>query len=346
VARAANAAAAGRRVTSHDVAARAGVSQATVSLVFSGAATTRVSAATRERVLEAARALGYEPNAVARALAQGRTSTVGIVIPALRDPFFLDAVTGARRVLTRRGFAAIVAEAEETSAVGTIAMLRGRQIDGLLINAVGLSSVEVAALEGLRVVLIDDRSERFPGVVSDAEEAGRLVGQHLVGLGHRLVGYLGPLADAQAFRLRERGFARALREAGVLPRSEHVRRVPPTTDGGRAGMQSLLALAEPPTAIFCSNDLVALGALKTCARAGIAVPERISIVGCGDIESASLVTPELTTVNLRPQELGARAARLLLDLVDGHIPRASRKALGVDLMVRGTTAPPPTPQRT
>ena len=103
MARASNAATAGRRVTSHDVAARAGVSQATVSLVFSGAEATRVGAATRVRVLEAARALGYEPNAVARALAQGRTSTVGIVIPALRDPFFLDAVTGARRVLTRRG---------------------------------------------------------------------------------------------------------------------------------------------------------------------------------------------------------------------------------------------------
>jgi LacI family transcriptional regulator len=199
----------------------------------------------------------------------------------------------------------------------------------------------VAALDGLAVVLIDEPSERWPNVVSDAEEAGRLVGRHLLELGHRRIGFLGPLVDAHAFRLRERGFAGVLRAAGLAPSSEHVRRVPATVDGGRDGMQALLTDAATPTAVFCANDLVALGALKACARAKRRVPRDVSIVGCDDIESAQLVTPELTTVAVRPRELGARAAKLLLDVIAGRETRARAKPLGVELMVRGTTARPP-----
>jgi DNA-binding LacI/PurR family transcriptional regulator len=94
--------------------------------------------------------------------------------------------------------------------------------------------------------------------------------------------------------------------------------------------------------VFCANDLVALGALKACARAKRRVPNDVSIVGCDDIESAQLVTPELTTVAIRPRELGARAAKLLLDVIAGRPPRARPKPLDVELMVRGTTARPPT----
>ena len=330
-----------RRITSRDVAARAGVSQATVSLVFSGAPPSRVGPATRERVLAAARALGYEPNVVARALVQGRSYTVGLVMPALRDPFFIDAATGAQRVLREQGYAVILAEADESSADRTVAMLRGRQIDGLMIDAMGISSMAPESLEGLAVVLIDEPSLRWPGVVSDAEEAGRLVARHLVDLGHRRIGFLGPLTDAHAFRLRERGFAGVLRAEGILPRSEHVCRVPATVNGGRDGMRTLLTDAAAPTAVFCANDLVALGALKACVQAKRRVPNDVSIVGCDDIESAQLVTPELTTVAIRPRELGARAAKLLLDVIEGRPHRARPKPLDVELIVRGTTARPP-----
>jgi LacI family transcriptional regulator len=329
-------------VTSHDVAKLAGVSQTTVSLVFSGsAAGTRVGPATRARVLDAARTLGYEPNAVARALVQGRSRSVGIAVPTLRDPFFLDVVSGAQRVLRAEGYAVLLAEADESASMtSAIALFRARQIDGLLIDPVGLSAVDPSALQGAPVVLIDDQSDRWPGVRADAERAGRIVAEHLLALGHRRLGFLGPLTEMPSAARCERGFARVLREAGVAPRSAHVRRVPATVEGGKAGMQALLALAERPTAVFCANDLIALGALKSCVRAHVHVPDEMSIVGCGDIESATLVTPELTTVNLRPLEVGARAARLLLELVDGAPPRAM-KPLPVELVVRGTTAPPP-----
>lgn len=330
-----------RRVTSHDVAKLAGVSQTTVSLVFRGTASTRVGPDTRTRVLDAARELGYEPNAVARALVQGRSHSVGIAVPALRDPFFLDVVTGAQRVLRAEGYAVLFAEADGGDSVSSsVALLRARQVDGLLIDPVGLASVDASALVGVRVVLLDDQSDDWPGVRADAEQAGRLVAEHLLSLGHRRLGFLGPLAEAPSSRGRERGFARVTREAGVTLLSDRVRRVPATVEGGREGMRTLLGLDDPPTAVFCATDRIALGALKSCAHARVRVPDAISIVGCGDAESASLVTPELTTVNLRPHEVGARAARLLLDLLN-NAPTRVMKPLPVELVVRGSTAPPP-----
>ncbi len=329
-----------RRVTSRDVAARAGVSQATVSLVLSGAPRGRIGPAARERVLQAARELGYEPNVVARSLVQGRSFAIGIIVPSLRDPFFADAITGAQRVAREEGYAVILAEANETAVESTVAMLRGRQIDGVLIDAVGTALVSAPALDGLTVVSIDDVSGPWPGVMSDAEGAGRLVARHLVDLGHRQFAFLGPLTEAHAFRLRERGFTQTLRAAAATPPSDWVRRVPATVAGGRTGMAALLALKERPTAVFCANDLIAFGALKACARAGLRVPDQMSIVGCDDIEGAELVTPELTTVAVRPRELGARAARMLLQTIAGRGAPKRPKALEVKLVVRGTTAPP------
>ncbi len=330
-----------RRVTSRDVAARAGVSQATVSLVLSGAPQGRIGPAARERVLRAARDLGYEPNLVARSLVQGRSFAIGVIVPSFRDPFFADAIAGAQRVAREEGYAVILAEADETAVESTVAMLRGRQIDGVLIDAVGAALVSAPALNGLTVVSIDDASGPWPSVTSDAEEAGRLAARHLLDLGHRACAFLGPLTEAHAFRLRERGFTQALRAADATPTSDCVRRVPATAAGGRAGMDALLALHPRPTAVFCANDLIALGALKACVRAGLRLPEQMSIVGCDDIEGAELVTPELTTIALRPRELGARAARMLLQAIAGREVPKRPKALDVKLVVRGTTAPPP-----
>ena len=316
------------------------MSQATVSLVLNGAPQGRIGSAARERVLRAARDLGYEPNVVARSLVQGRSFTIGVIVPALRDPFFADAITGAQRVAREEGYAVILAEADETAVESTVAMLRGRQIDGVLIDAVGTALVNARALDGLKVVSIDDATGPWPGVMSDAEGAGRLVARHLFDLGHRQCAFLGPLTEAHAFRLRERGFTQTLRAEGAAPNSDYVRRVPPTVAGGRAGMAALLTLATRPTAVFCANDLIAFGALKECALAGVRVPEQMSIMGCDDIEGAQLVTPELTTVAVRPRELGARAARMLLQAIAGKVAPARPKPLPVHLVVRGTTAPP------
>jgi LacI family transcriptional regulator len=337
---------ANRRITTHDVAAKAGVSQPTVSLVLSRNARARVAPETRARVLQAAAELGYRPNVVARSLVQRRSYALGIIVPDLRNPFFADVISGAERVAVAEGYATLLCEASLTPAERHLETLQGRLIDGVIIDSLGAASLPEGVLEGLNVVLIDEPSERWPGVASDALGAGRLAAEHLLALGHRRVGFVGPAVDVHGFRMRERGFVAALRAAGLAVDSAHLRRTPATVEGGRQAMRALLALpaAARPTALFCANDLLALGALKACSAAGVRVPTELSIVGCDDIEMATLVTPELTTIAVPARELGARAARLLIRAIgaDAPPPRPGR-ALPVKLVARGTTAAPPRP---
>lgn len=319
-----------------DVARRAGVSQSLVSLVIAGNTSVRVAEATRTRILKAARDLGYRPNVVAQALVRRRSYAIGLIIPDLRNAFFADVVSGAERVAASEGYAVLFCDAVGVPAEQHLEALRARQIDGVIIDAMGAASLNEGALAGLNVVLIDEPSDAILGVTSDAEGAGRLAAEHLLKLGHLHIGFLGPASEVWAFRMRERGFLQALRRAGITIAPQDLRRAPPTVDGGRTSIRALLGQPERPTAVFCANDLMALGALKACASMGIEVPSQLSVVGCDDIETARLVSPELTTIAVPARELGARAARMLLRLLDGESVRPA-KALPVRLVVRGTT---------
>lgn len=338
-----------KRITTHDVAKRAGVSQPTVSLVLSKNARARVSAETRERVLLAARELGYVPNVVARSLVRNRSYAIGVIVPDLRNPFFAEVVSGAERVASEAGYAVLLCETREIPRDRHIQALIERQVDGIMVDAIGAASLPEAMLAGVNLVLIDEPPDRWPGVASDAIGAGRMAAEHLLSLGHSRFGFIGPATNVHAIRMRERGFVRALASRNIRIESSMLRRVAATAAGGQAGMRALLALENPPTAVFCSNDLVAAGALKVCSLDGVTVPEEMSIVGCDDIELASLLVPELTTIAIPARELGARAARLLLQgLKDNESesrtsPRPQR-TIASRLVVRGTTAPPPANQ--
>ena len=327
------------RVTMVDVARRAGVSQPLVSLVIGGNPRARVADATRQRILDAARELGYRPNVIARSLVRGRAYAIGLIIPDLGNPFFADVVRGAERVAAEQGYALLLCDAAEFGIEGHLETLRARQIDGIIMDAPGAASLEAEAVAGLNLVLVDEPGSAYYGVASDAVEAGRLAARHLLDLGHRRFGFIGPAADIWAFRMRERGFVQELRAAGIAIESAHFRRATPTVEGGRAAMRAMLALPDHPTAVFCANDLLALGALKSCARSRVPVPETLSIMGCDDIEAARLVTPELSTITIPARELGARAARMLIRLVTGESIRPARP-LTVALAARGTTRAP------
>jgi len=330
-----------RPVTTHDVARRAGVSQATVSLVLSGNPRARVAQATRERVLEAAEELGYRPNILARGLVRGKSYAIGVVVPDLTNPFYLDVVTGAQRVAAEAGYAVLPGDTRESTPIRHLEALRARQVDGVIIDGVGAAALPHDALSELKVVVVDEPSERWPGVASDALAAGRLAAEHLVGLGHRRVAFIGPATDVHGFRMRERGFFQALREGGIPLPHEWLRRTPPTVSGGLAAMKALLASTRP-TAVFCANDLIAMGALKAALKAGVDVPRELSIIGCDDVEMASVVTPELTTIAIPARELGARAARLLIRQLDGQeVSVKPSKPLPVRLVRRATTAAAP-----
>jgi len=329
-------------VTTHDVAARAGVSQPTVSLVLSRNPTARVAPETRERVIRAAEELGYRPNVVARSLVRRRSYAIGLVVPDLANQFFAHVVSGAERVAVDEGYAVLLCEQGGAGIDRHLDALRARQVDGVILDAAGAASIPEELLDGINVVLIDQPSQRWPGVASDAEGAGRMAAEHLVGLGHQRIAFVGPSADVHSFRMRERGFARALRDRGLPLETDLLRRAPATVAGGHAAMRALLAQPTPPTALFCANDLLALGAYKACAQAGVSIPGDVSIVGCDDIEFAQLVTPELTTVAVPARELGARAARLLVRALGGEPAPPSQQArpLPVRLVVRGSTAAP------
>ncbi|HET7464980.1 MAG TPA: LacI family DNA-binding transcriptional regulator [Longimicrobium sp.] len=330
-----------RPVTTHDVARRAGVSQATVSLVLSGNPRARVAPATRERVLEAAEELGYRPNILARGLVRGKSYAIGVVVPDLTNPFYLDVVTGAQRVAAEAGYAVLPGDTRESTPIRHLEALRARQVDGVIIDGVGAAALPHDALSELKVVVVDEPSERWPGVASDALAAGRLAAGHLVGLGHRRVAFIGPATDVHGFRMRERGFFQALRDSGISLPHEWLRRTPPTVSGGLAAMKALLATSRP-TAVFCANDLIAMGALKAALKAGVDVPRELSIIGCDDVEMASVVTPELTTIAIPARELGARAARLLIRQLDGQeVSARPGKPLPVRLVRRATTAAAP-----
>ena len=336
-----------RHVTGHDVAAHAGVSQSTVSLVLSGNPKARIADSTRKRVVEAARELGYRPNLLARGLAQRRSFALGVVVREFENPFFTEVVSGAQRVAAEAGYGVLLADTGQIPAVEHVMRLRERQVDGVILAGVPVETLPEEALADANVVVVDEPSGRYPAVASDAAGAGRKAAEHLLSLGHRVLAFMGPADPSHAFRMRERGFVEALRQAGCALTSARLQRAPPSVRGGDRAMAALLSRGPHPTGVFCANDLMALGALKACATHGIVVPKDVSVVGCDDIQMARYVTPELTTVMVPARGLGARAARLLLltledrTLEDRETGALSGRPLEVEFIDRQTTAPPP-----
>jgi LacI family transcriptional regulator len=328
------------RVTAAEVAQKAGVSQPTVSLVLSRNPNVRVAAETRERILAAARELGYRPNRMAQGLSARRSFAIGVIVPGFDNPVYAGVISGAEKVASEAGYAVLLSESSEEDAVQHIEALCDRQIDGVIIAGIAATTLSATAFDGLNVVLVNQPSDRFSTVGSDSLRAGTLAAEHLLGLGHRRAAFLGPANSIPAFRLRERGYVQALRAAGIETASEQIQRSDATVEGGLAGMRKLLALVTRPTAVFCANDLIALGAHKACAVLGVQLPRELSLLGCDDIEMTRLVTPELSTISVPQRELGARAARLLLKEIesDGTLPPAAQ-LLPVRLVVRGTTGP-------
>jgi LacI family transcriptional regulator len=330
-----------KRVTAVEVAKVAGVSQPTVSLVLSQNPKARVAAETRARVLKVAEELGYRPNRLAQGLVRRRSFALGVIVPGFANPVYAAIISGAERVAAQAGYAVLLCETGDFSVGHHLKALADRQIDGVIVA--GISDRDIAAVDirRLNVVLVNQDSDSLPSVRDDSLRAGGLAAEHLTRLGHERLAFIGPLSDVTAFRLRERGYAKGLRDAGIEPSSERWQRAEPTVAGGIAAMSALLSLTERPTAVFCANDLIALGAHKACANAGVSVPREISILGCDDIELGALVTPELSTISTPKRELGARAVRMLLRQIETEgkdVPAVH--PLPVKFVLRGTTAPP------
>nr|MBA2255005.1 LacI family DNA-binding transcriptional regulator [Chloroflexota bacterium] len=333
-----------------DVAAEAGVSTATVSRVLSGADPTRP--ATRDRVLAAVRALDYRPSGVARSLKLRTTRTIGLLITDILNPYYPEIVRGVEDAAREIGFSVLLCNGAEDPAreAAYLELLAERRVDGILIAASRLTERHARWLlrSSIPIVIINSNSPEgsFPSVRSDNVAGGRLAAEHLLGLGHRVLGYLGgPTAD-DAERERYAGMREAVRAAGIdaetLPQTNGDGHVA----GGMRAAEELLAGRPELTGIVCYNDLSAIGAIRAIRAASRRVPRDVSIVGFDDIDEAQWVDPPLTTIRQQTAEMGRRAvvalaprlppARGTASLPGMSPPDGDRQLLPVELVVRGS----------
>jgi DNA-binding LacI/PurR family transcriptional regulator len=322
-------------VTSIDVARCAGVSQSTVSLVFSGKCVGRVSEATQQRVRRCARELGYRPNLAAQALRLGASRAVALVVPDITNPFFSRVLRGAQRAAQSAGYTvALVDTANDRRWVAqTFEALRAGPVDGYLLFEV--SAPEEMGLDQ-HVVLMETEAPRRPSVRFDAEQGAAAAFGHLLELGHRRIGHLAAAFDAPTFHLREAARRRVLAEAGLDPDAQPRATTPIGIDDARDSAGPLLA--ERPTAVFCDDDVIAAGLYLAAREHGLRIPGELSIVGFDDMDFARVLEPALTTVALDAEQLGASAFELLEARMAGR--RTRRVVLPAQLVVRGSTAAP------
>ena len=327
-----------------DVAARAGVSTATVSRVLSGSGS--ALPATRDRVLAAAHELSYRPSGVARALKRAETKTIGLVVTDIANPFFPQIVRGVEDEAHRRGYGVLLCNAADDAAreLATLDLLVERRVDGIVLasgRATRRLSRRLAALP-MPVVLVNaEAGVRGLSSIGTAQRAGaRLAAEHLIGLGHRRLAFVGAPRGHVAAGPRRSGVADAVRDARmdadalvVIPGDGRV-------SGGMRAATELLASRPLPTGIVAYNDLTAIGVMRALRAAGIDVPVAASVVGFDDIEPASWTDPPLTTVRQPAAEMGRWAVERVASALQGA-EDPMRKTLAPELVVRASTAPPP-----
>jgi LacI family transcriptional regulator len=337
------------RPTSRDVARAAGVSQATVSLVLGGKWRGRVSGPTAQAVRDTADALGYRPNLAARSLRLGRTRTALLVVPALPHEYFARVYAGAARVAAERGFGVVLYPSPEGVGPARDPFGSARAaIDGVIASSMAadaLAGIGDGGLDGGLPLVMLDSDPSAPGgppTVNLAIADGfRQVTRHLLALGHRRIAHLAADIDTWTFRVRAEAVAAEL--AGVPGAALATVRCPLDIGAARAAAERALGGPGPrPTALLCDGDVLAAGACKAARGLGLRVPDDLSVTGFDDLSLAVAVDPELTSVRLPAEEVGAEGMRALLALLDGGTPSACE--LPVDLVVRGSTAPPAGPR--
>jgi LacI family transcriptional regulator len=327
-----------------DVAALAGVGVATVSRVLNGHANVRP--ATREKVLEAIRALDYRPSLAARSLSLQRTMVVGVVVPWFTNASAVERVRGIVAGLADSGYDLMLFDVESEGRQRRAFELVAQQdrADGLLIVSTLPPEAELERLRRtvLPCVLVDAVEPGLPSVVIDDVAGGRLATRHLVELGHRRIAFIGDAPPEFSFGWsldRKYGYEQELEAAGIEPRREYVRQGTRYPHVARATALELLRLPEPPTAIFAASDTQALGVLEAARSLGVAVPEQLSVVGFDDLDVAQFVG--LTTVRQPLYESGRRGARLLLRALGGRPLPPRAEELPLELVVRRTTGAAP-----
>ena len=340
-----------RHPTIVDIAAEAGVAPMTVSRVINESG--YVSQAMREKVLRVVKEFNYHPNGLARSLKRQKTQVIGILLPDIANPFSAELVSGIQNRLIERGYASFISISERSTAREQMALraMLDHRADGLIIatreTKAGNDFLLRLVERNLPLVVVGRtlNHPRVDRVTADHWSGSYHAVEHLISLGHKRIGFIGVSPINGAGLRRYQGYLDALRENGLLIDEKLI--VGPsaqsgpgysTQDDGYAGMQKLLALKKPPTAVFARNDFTAIGAICAIRDAKRQIPDDIAVVGFDDVALAAYSTPPLTTVRQPTREQGREAARLLLERIEGGKELERREiCLECQLVVRQST---------
>ena len=329
--------------TIRDVARIAGVSTATVSRAINAPET--VSARTRQRVSSAMAACRYRYNALARGFVTRQSGSLGMIVPSITNSIFAESVRGVQDRANRDGYQVLLGNSDYDNAqeARVCEVLRERRVEGLIITTTDLKGRVLAELVEARfpfVLLYSTvRKGPMPSVGVDNYRGGYAATDHLVRLGHRRIAMLaGKFSFSDKSHHRWQGYQRCLAAHGIPYAPERVVQTQYTLENGREGIKALLSLRRPPTAVFCSNDFMALGAMQGAREAGVAIPEQLSVVGFDDMAISSYVHPGLTTVRQPAYEMGSLGADILLGRIRTPGRPPVHRILETSVVVRGSTA--------
>jgi DNA-binding LacI/PurR family transcriptional regulator len=321
-----------------DVADLAGVSLSTASRALNDS-DHPMNDQTRQAVLAAAKQLGYGPNIVARSLRTERTLTVGIVVENILSPFIPPIIRGIQDSIDEHGYVSIIMNVDwdAENELRAIKTLNNRQIDGIiLVESCIRNSEEVAELKDKPHVFVHRLFDvPSPGsVVPDDHHGAKLAVNHLLKLGHRRIAFINGLENWAATIDRLKGYNDALADADLNADSTLIKDGDWNVQSGYRAVKELLSLAEPPTAVFAGNDLMALGAIYAAQELGMQVPRDLAVVGYDDRDFAGFVRPSITTVQMPCEEMGRKSAEILLSIVNGQMTQSEALFVPGQLIVR------------
>ena len=325
-------------VTLEQVARKAGVSPSTVSRILNGTAS--VTEAKRKAVEAAIAELGFRPNPVARGLAGGRTFSIGVVTQTISSPFYGEALFGIEQTLERVGYVPLFVSGnwQEDDERKAIATLLSRRVDGVVVLAGRLSDEELRGFSREVPMVVMGRKLQGPQLFSfsfDNRSGARLATQHLIDMGHRRSAFMaGDLVHDDAVERLE-GYRDALQAAGLAEDPQLIVQGDFTEPGGMQATARLLQREAPFSALFASNDQMAIGAILSLHRAGLRVPDDVSVIGFDDVVAARYMLPPISTIHMSVYDMGRLAAEAMLTLLQGETPAVVAPA--AELVVREST---------
>ncbi|MEZ8135183.1 DNA-binding transcriptional regulator CytR [Vibrio splendidus] len=330
--------------TMKDVAQLAGVSTATVSRALMNPE--KVSVSTRKRVETAVLEAGYSPNTLARNLRRNESKTIITIVPDICDPYFVEIIRGIEDAAVENDYLVLLGDSgqQKKRESSFVNLVFTKQADGMLLlgtdHPFDVSKPEQKNLPPMVMACEFAPELELPTVHIDNLTSAFEAVNYLAQLGHKRIAQISGPTTATLCKFRQQGYQQALRRAGVSMNPAYSTVGDFTFEAGAQAVRQLLALPEQPTAIFCHNDAMAIGAIQEAKKLGLRVPQDLSIVGFDDIQFAQYCDPPLTTISQPRYEIGRQAMLMMLDLLKGNDVQAGSRLLEAKLVVRGSTAPP------